>query len=91
MSGIANILDGKTPQQIKHVLAKTAYLSYYISMYKTMSENIGYENSLVTVDEIYDFLCDIKYELGDHVPDINKNDISFCFSVLQMVGVCKRN
>jgi hypothetical protein len=68
---------------------KTAFLSYYISMYNTVNKEIGYEDAPVTVDEIYDFIQDLKHEFGKRVPHIKKEDISFCFSVLQMSGVCK--
>jgi hypothetical protein len=67
---------------------KTAFLSYYISMYNTVNKEIGYEDAPVTVDEIYDFIQDLKHECGKRVPHIKKEDISFCFSVLQMSGVC---
>jgi hypothetical protein len=67
---------------------KTAFLSYYISMYNTVNKEIGYEDGPITVDEIYDFIQDLKHEGGKHVPHINKDDIRFCFSVLQISGVC---
>jgi hypothetical protein len=35
---------------------KTAFLSYYISMYNAVNREIGYEDALITVDEIYDFI-----------------------------------
>jgi hypothetical protein len=68
---------------------KTAFLSYYISMYNAVSKEIGYEDPSITVDEIYDFIQDLKHEGKKLVPNISKEDISFCFQVLQMSGVCK--
>jgi hypothetical protein len=68
---------------------KTAFLSYYISMYNAVSKEIGYEDAALTVDEIYDFIQDLKHEGKKQVPNISKEDISFCFQVLQMSGVCK--
>jgi hypothetical protein len=68
---------------------KTAFLSYYISMYNAVNKEIGYEDALVTVDEIYDFIQDLKHERGKQVPDIRKEDISFCFHLLQVSGICK--
>jgi hypothetical protein len=68
---------------------KTAFLSYYISMYNAVSKEIGYEDAALTVDEIYDFIQDLKREGKKLVPNISKEDISFCFQVLQMSGVCK--
>ena len=68
---------------------KTAFLSYYISMYNTVNREIGFEDAPVTVDEIYDFIQDLKHETGRQIPDIKKEDISFCFHLLQVSGVCK--
>ena len=68
---------------------KTAFLSYYISMYNTVNKEIGFEDASVTVDEIYDFIQDLKHENGKQVPNIRKEDISFCFYLLQMSGVCR--
>ena len=68
---------------------KTAFLSYYISMYNCVSRESGFENAPVTVDEIYDFIEDLEHDTGRHVPDITKEDISFCFHLLQVSGVCK--
>jgi hypothetical protein len=68
---------------------KTAFLSYYISMYNAVNKEIGYEDAPVTVDEIFDFIQDLKHEAGRQVPDIRKEDISFCFHLLQVSGICK--
>ena len=67
---------------------KTAFLSYYISMYNAVSKEVGYEDSAITVDEIYDFIQDLKHEGRKQVPNITKEDISYCFHVLQLSGVC---
>jgi hypothetical protein len=69
---------------------KTAFLSYYISMYNSVNKEIGYEDASITVDEIFDFIQDLKHEGRKQVPNISKEDISYCFHVLQMSGVCKR-
>jgi hypothetical protein len=68
---------------------KTAFLSYYISIYNAVNKEIGYEDAPITVDEIYDFIQDLKHEAGRQVPDIRKEDISFCFQLLQASGVCR--
>lgn len=68
---------------------KTAFLSYYISMYNSMIKDIGYPDAPVTVDEIYDFIQDMKHEAGRRVPDIRKEDIIFCFRLLQAYGVSR--
>jgi hypothetical protein len=70
-------------------LMKTSFLSYYISMYNTVNENLGFKSSSVTVDEIYDFLQDLKHEAGEKMPEIEKEDIAFSFHILHMLGVCK--
>jgi hypothetical protein len=67
---------------------KTAFLSYYISMYNAVSKEVGYEDAAITVDEIYDFIQDLKHEGRKQVPNITKEDISYCFHVLQLSGVC---
>jgi hypothetical protein len=68
---------------------KTAFLSYYISMYNSVNKEIGFEDAPVTVDEIYEFIQDLKHEAGRPVPDIRKEDISLCFHLLQASGVCR--
>lgn len=68
---------------------KTAFLSYYISMYNSVNKEIGYEDASITVDEIFDFIQDLKHEGRKQVPNISKEDISYCFHVLQMSGVCR--
>ena len=68
---------------------KTAFLSYYISMYNSVNKEIGYEDASITVDEIFDFIQDLKHEGRKQVPNIIKEDISYCFHVLHMSGVCK--
>jgi hypothetical protein len=73
----------------EQAMVKTAFLSYYISMYNSVNREIGYEDAPVTVDEIYDFIQDMRHEAGKQVPDIRKEDISFCFYVLKASGVCK--
>ena len=83
---IENLRESSSIEQT--TILKTAFLSYYISMYNTVNKEIGYEDAPITVDEIYDFIQDLKHEGGKYVPHINKDDIRFCFSVLQMSGVC---
>ncbi|MCI0563197.1 MAG: hypothetical protein MN733_32370 [Nitrososphaera sp.] len=70
-------------------MVKTAFLSYYISMYNCVSRELGYDRSAVTVDEIYDFLQDLRHEEGKRVPEISKEDISYCFWLLSSSGVCR--
>src|SRR5437867_12723478 len=68
---------------------KTAFLSYYISMYNAVNKEIGYKDAPVSVDEIYDFIQDLKHETRKRVPEISKEDISFCFHLLHVSGICR--
>jgi hypothetical protein len=77
-------------QRDERTAVKTAFLSYYISMYNTVNKEVEYEDAPVTVDEIYDFIQDLKHEAGKQVPEIRKEDISFCFHLLQVSGICRR-
>lgn len=73
----------------EQTMIKTAFLSYYISMYNTVNKEIGYADAPVSVDEIYDFIQDLKHEDGKYIPKIRKEDISYCFHVLRVSGVCR--
>jgi len=73
----------------EETMLKTAFLSYYISMYNTVSKEIEHDEEPITVDEIYDFVQDLKHEGHKKIPQINKEDISFCFYILRMSGICK--
>ncbi len=68
-------------------LCKTAFLSYYISSYITNIDTKD-RNEDISVDEIYDFLCDLKNELHIKIPHIDKRDISLCFHILSKLGLC---
>lgn len=58
-------------------------------MYNTVNEQAGYDNTPVTVDEIYDFLQDLRHETEEAVPNIDKQDIIFSFNILGILGICK--
>ena len=73
----------------EETMLKTAFLSYYISMYNTISKEIEHDEEPVTVDEIYDFIQDLKHEGCKKIPEISKEDISFCFYILRVSGICK--
>jgi hypothetical protein len=73
----------------EQTMVKTAFLSYYISMYNIVNREIGFHDEAVTVDEIYDFIQDLKHESGKQVPEIRREDISYCFHVLRVSGVCR--
>ena len=89
MKGSTSRVFRHAPPDMEKALMKTTFLSYYISMYNTVNEKVGYVSAPVTVDEIYDFLQDLKHEGGEPIPDIGKEDISFSFYVLKQLGLCK--
>jgi hypothetical protein len=39
-------------------------------MYNTVNKEVGYPDAPVTVDEIYDFIRDLKHEGSRQPPDI---------------------
>ncbi len=55
-SSLDGIIGQKASLDIEQAIVKTTFLSYYVSMYNTVNENIGYNKAPVTVDEIYDFI-----------------------------------
>ncbi|HKU32742.1 MAG TPA: hypothetical protein VJR22_02710 [Candidatus Nitrosotalea sp.] len=71
-------------------LSKASILSYYIATYNAVNDQLGFENEPVTVDEIFDFINDLKHE-GNAIdmPNITKTDISLTFSLLLKAGVGK--
>jgi hypothetical protein len=73
----------------EQTMVKTAFLSYYISMYNSVNREIGFEDPAVTVDEIYEFIQDLRHECGRYIPEIRKEDISYCFQILRVSGVCR--
>ena len=75
--------------QNEQAAAKVAFLSYYISMYASVNKEIGYEDAPISLEEIYNFVQDLKHETGKQVPDIKKEDISLCFHLLETLGVCR--
>lgn len=70
-------------------LCKIAFLSYHIAIYKSNIDSIDCEDKEIALDEIYDYLQDLKRELNVEIPDIEKSDISLCFHILNTVGICQ--
>jgi len=70
------------------LLSRIVFLSYHIANYKNISEALGFDNCEISADEIYDFIQDLKYEINMEIPPINKNDISYCLSILKSLGIC---
>jgi len=80
-SSIHNIQD-------KELLSKLVFLSYHIALYKTISESMGFNNRDISVDEIYDFIQDLKEDKNIRVPTLERIEISFCFNILETMGIC---
>ncbi len=73
-------------------LCKTSVLSYYIATYNAVNGELGLDNEPVTVDEIFDFINDLKHEAGvSNVQNITKSDVSLAFRILLKAGVGKQN
>ena len=69
-------------------LSKASILSYYIATYNAVNDELGFENEPVTVDEIFDFINDLKHEGGvTHMPDITRNDVYLTFGLLLKAGL----
>ena len=84
--------SGLIDEDIDQTMIKTAFLSYYISTYNAVNEEIGFNREPVTVDEIFDFINDLKHECGKtNFPTITKKDILLTFHMLANAGVCKKN
>ncbi len=84
MERISNRLDPKTEE----FLSKTSILSYYIATYNAVNNELGLEDGPVTVDEIFDFIKDLKHEGGvTHMPEITRSDISLTFQLLMNAGL----
>ncbi len=84
MERISIEFDTKTEE----FLSKASVLSYYIATYNAVNNELGFENEPVTVDEIFDFINDLKHEGGvTHMPDITRSDISLTFRLLVKAGL----
>ena len=72
----------------KNILSKLVFLSYHIASYKTISESMGFNSQDISVDEIYDFIQDLKLDVNSRVPEVDRMEISFCFNILKSMGIC---
>jgi hypothetical protein len=72
----------------KKILPKLVFLSYHIALYKTFSESMGFNSRDISVEEIYDFIQDLKENKDNKIPSIEKIEISFCFHILESMGIC---
>jgi hypothetical protein len=89
LKGTAAEVTEEARSKFEETLTKTAFLSYYISMYNSVSEEFRMNHGEVTVDEIFDFVQDLKHEAHQYVPHITRSDIALSFSILRSVGICK--
>lgn len=71
-------------------LSKASVLSYYIATYNAVNNQLGLESDPVTVDEIFDFINDLKHEGGAVIPEITRTDISLIFKLLVKAGIGKQ-
>lgn len=79
--------DTKTEE----VLSKASFLSYHIATYNAVNDELGMGDEPVTVDEIFDYINDLKHE-GKviNMPDITKLDVLLTFRILLKTGLGKQ-
>lgn len=81
-------LDTKTEEFI----CKASVLSYYIATYNAVNGELGLDGEPVTVDEIFEFINDLKHEGGyKGIVNITKSDVSQAFGILVKAGLAKQN
>lgn len=89
-STAAEVIKQAAALEFEQTLLKTAFLSYYISMYSSVNRELGMgSNGDVTIEEIFDFMQDLRHEGQEYVPDITREDIALSFFVLKTLGICK--
>ena len=87
MEKISIGFDTKTEE----LLDKISFLSYNIATYNAVNGELGLDNEPVSVDEIFDFINDLKHE-GEvpNMPNITKLDVMLTFKLLMNAGIGKR-
>jgi len=87
MERISIGFDTKTEE----LLNKISFLSYNIATYNAVNSELGLDNEPVSVDEIFDFINDLKHE-GEvpNMPNITKLDVLLTFKLLMNAGLGKR-
>jgi hypothetical protein len=75
----------------EEILSKTSFLSYHIATYNAVNGELGMEDEPVTVDEIFDYINDLKHEgaMSD-MTNITKLDILLTFRLLLKTGLGKQ-
>jgi hypothetical protein len=75
----------------EEILSKTSFLSYHIATYNAVNGELGLADEPVTVDEIFDYINDLKHEGGvTDMPNITKLDILLTFRLLLKTGLGKQ-
>ena len=77
--------------KMEQVLSKTSFLSYHIATYNAVNGELGLADEPVTVDEIFDYINDLRYEGGvADMPNITKLDVLLTFRLLLKIGLGKQ-
>lgn len=75
----------------EEILSKTSFLSYHIATYNAVNGELGLADEPVTVDEIFDYINDLKHDGGViDMPNITKLDILLTFRLLLKTGLGKQ-
>ena len=75
----------------EEIMSKTSFLSYHIATYNAVNEELGMADDPVTVDEIFDYINDLKHEgVVTNMPNISKLDVLLTFRLLLKTGLGKQ-
>ncbi|MHB8545182.1 MAG: hypothetical protein ACYDAJ_00235 [Nitrosotalea sp.] len=75
----------------EEILSKTSFLSYHIATYNAVNGELGMADEPVTVDEIFDYINDLKHEgVVTDMPSITKLDVLLTFRLLLKAGLGKQ-
>ncbi|WP_157928160.1 hypothetical protein [Candidatus Nitrosotalea okcheonensis] len=75
----------------EEILSKTSFLSYHIATYNAVNGELGMADGPVTVDEIFDYINDLKHEgVVTDMPSITKLDVLLTFRLLLKTGLGKQ-
>jgi hypothetical protein len=75
----------------EEILGKTSFLSYHIATYNAVNGELGMADEPVTVDEIFDYINDLKQEGAvTDMPNITKLDVLLTFRLLLKIGLGKQ-
>ena len=75
----------------EEILSKTSFLSYHIATYNAVNGELGMADEPITVDEIFDYINDLKHEgVVIDMPNITKLDVLLTFRLLLKIGLGKQ-